>query len=206
MKNKIILLLIVVVLLIIYYPQINSLYNQSDKIIINAGFYGAIVYMLLMIAAIIISPIPSAPLAIISGTIFGPLLGIVYTLVGATVGAVFAFLIARFSLRNWFAKKIKNNSLYLKIDGENGRNLTKIIFVSRLIPYISFDIISYAAGLTEISLLKFTLATFLGMIPIVFLEVYFGALIKPYLVILFTATFVVFVLVTIYQTLKLNDQ
>ncbi len=49
-----------------------------------------------------------------------------------------------------------------------------IILVLRLIPLISFDAISYAAGLSSISFPKFLLATALGMTPGTFLFVYLG--------------------------------
>ncbi len=49
------------------------------------------------------------------------------------------------------------------------------MFVSRLIPFISFDIVSYAAGLTKIKVWRFTLATFAGIIPASFLLARFGS-------------------------------
>jgi hypothetical protein len=49
-------------------------------------------------------------------------------------------------------------------------------FHPELIPFVSFDIISYGAGLTKMSLRNFTLATFLGMLPLTFVYNYFGAI------------------------------
>jgi len=54
--------------------------------------------------------------------------------------------------------------------------LVKIVFVSRLIPFISFDVISYGAGLTRMSLWKFSVATFFGMLPMTFLFAYYGSI------------------------------
>ncbi len=56
------------------------------------------------------------------------------------------------------------------------RLVTKIVFFSRLVPVVSFDIVSYGAGLTRISLKKFTLATFFGMIPLTFTYNYLSSL------------------------------
>lgn len=53
--------------------------------------------------------------------------------------------------------------------------LTKVVFLSRLIPVVSFDIVSYGAGLTAMSLGSFALATFLGMLPLTFVYNYFGS-------------------------------
>ena len=54
------------------------------------------------------------------------------------------------------------------------RNLTFIVFDSRLMPFVSFDILSYAAGLTPITYARFLLATLFGMLPISFLLAHFG--------------------------------
>ena len=50
-----------------------------------------------------------------------------------------------------------------------------MIFLSRLVPLLSFDIVSYGAGLTKISLKAFVLSTFLGMLPLTFIYNYFGS-------------------------------
>lgn len=50
------------------------------------------------------------------------------------------------------------------------------IFVARLIPLTSFDLLSYAAGLTRMRLGPFCLATGLGMAPAIFLSAAAGDL------------------------------
>ena len=49
------------------------------------------------------------------------------------------------------------------------------MLISRLIPFVSFDLVSYGAGLTAMSLWKFALATFVGMLPLTFLYVSTGS-------------------------------
>lgn len=53
--------------------------------------------------------------------------------------------------------------------------LTGVVFFTRLIPVVSFDMASYSAGLTKMSLTRFFLATFLGMLPLTFAYNNFGA-------------------------------
>lgn len=53
--------------------------------------------------------------------------------------------------------------------------LTGVVFITRLIPVVSFDMVSYGAGLTKMSLSWFSLATFLGMLPLTFVYNNFGA-------------------------------
>lgn len=57
------------------------------------------------------------------------------------------------------------------------RFLTKVVFLSRLLPVVSFDVVSYGAGFTKMSLKNFTGATLIGMIPLTFIYNYFGSVI-----------------------------
>ena len=191
---KVAVLLIFILIAILFFSKINSLYNNGESIIKNSGNAAGLIYILMMIVAILIAPIPSSPLAIIGGALFGPWLGMIYTLIGATIGATLAFLIARFFLRDYLSKKLEQNKFYLKIKGKKEKNIARIIFITRLMPHISFDVVSYAAGLTRLNVFTFAIVTFLGMIPIVFLLSFFGSLIQPFLPIVFIIISIFFVL------------
>ena len=52
--------------------------------------------------------------------------------------------------------------------------LTATIFFSRLLPFVSFDMISYAAGLSVIKTWRFALATLIGVVPTAFLMAHLG--------------------------------
>ena len=140
-----------------------------------AGVLAPVLYMLVMASVIVISPLPSMPLSIVAGAFFGPLLGTLYSALGALLGAVASFMIARLLGRE-IVERLLGKHLDLIRVGTKGV-LTKVVFISRLIPFISFDIVSYGAGLTEMSLWRFTLATFLGMLPLTFLYNYYGSVI-----------------------------
>lgn len=74
-------------------------YFKPDRIqvwLADAGVFAPVVYMLIMAAAVVFSPIPSLPLDIAAGSFFGPFMGTVYSVAGALGGAVAGFLIARF--------------------------------------------------------------------------------------------------------------
>jgi len=138
----------------------------------RAGAYGPLLVMALMAGAIVANPIPSAPIALAAGLAYGHTWGTLYVVIGAVTGALIAFSIARLVgheiLSRWFGDKLKVGLL------GSQNTLTSIVFVSRLLPFISFDIVSYAAGLTEITWWRFTLATTAGIIPTSFLLAHFG--------------------------------
>lgn len=142
----------------------------------SVGALAPILYMLVMAAAIVVSPIPSLPLDIMAGAYFGPWLATLYTSIGALIGANISFLIARFLGRALVERLIKFDRVFWEACSES--ILVKIVFVSRLIPFISFDVISYGAGLTRMSLWKFSVATFFGMLPMTFLFAYYGSIFK----------------------------
>ena len=136
------------------------------------GLWGPILVIGLMIFAILISPIPSAPIALAAGAIYGHFWGAIYVAIGAEAGAIAAFSIARFlgydAMHKRFGQQLGNSM----VGSQNA--LTLIVFVSRLLPFISFDIVSYAAGLTPLKLWRFSIATAAGIIPASFLLAHFG--------------------------------
>ncbi|UCG79250.1 MAG: TVP38/TMEM64 family protein [Nitrospirota bacterium] len=139
----------------------------------SAGVFAPAIYMLIMAAAIVVSPIPSLPLDIAAGMVFGPVLGTLYSLVGATAGAMASFSIARYLGSEFVERKISGHIIFCRRCSD--RLMTRVVFFSRLLPFVSFDVVSYGAGLTNMSLTKFAVATFLGMIPLTFVYNYFGA-------------------------------
>ena len=139
----------------------------------QASPFAPFFYMGVMALSIVISPLPSLPLDIAAGLFFGPYWGTLYSVIGATAGAVISFLIARLLGRDLIVRFMGGHIIFCH-DCTN-RILTKIVFLSRLIPFVSFDLISYGAGLTHLSVWKFALATSVGMIPLTFVYNYFGS-------------------------------
>lgn len=148
--------------------------SLAEQYVINAGIWGPVVYMLVMIIAIVVSPIPSSPLAIFAGTVFGLWWGMLWTMIGAILGAVIAFYIARIFGRPLVLRFISEKELSLVENKFPEHHIAWGIFFSRLLPTPFFDAVSYAAGLTHISLKNFFIATSLGLIPLVFVFTYFG--------------------------------
>lgn len=137
------------------------------------GVLGPLVIIFLIALAIIISPIPSAPIALVSGMLYGHTFGTLYVVIGALSGALIAFLIARKLGYDYVNKRISHH-LPVKLVGSQNM-LMMIVFVTRLAPFISFDVISYAAGLTKLTLGRFIIATLTGIIPVSFFLAHLGS-------------------------------
>jgi uncharacterized membrane protein YdjX (TVP38/TMEM64 family) len=159
-----------------------------------------------MIGAILIAPLPTSPLALLAGSVFGPWKGMLYTLLAATLGALAAFLIARYFLGDLARRHLKSYTWYEKIEHAEEWRIALAIAATRLMPHISFDFVSYAAGVTRIRPSLFALATLIGMIPVVFLLSFFGALLQPYIEIALLVLLAAFIVAVFCRARKLKNR
>lgn len=137
------------------------------------GWLGPFAIISLMTLAVVLSPIPSAPIALAAGAVYGHTWGTVYVLAGAEAGSLIAFTIARLLGYKVMQKWLGEHLSFGRLGTQN--MLMGMVFVSRLLPFISFDLVSYAAGLTKLSFWRFALATMAGIIPASFLLAHFGS-------------------------------
>lgn len=139
------------------------------------GFWGPMAVIVMIAGAIVLSPIPSGPIALVAGAVYGPALGTIYVVAGAEAGAIIAFWIARIFGYEFVRRWSRVEPLLEQLRKSRSQNwLMVIVFASRLVPFISFDAISYAAGLTPLAFWRFAVATLIGVVPISFLLTYFG--------------------------------
>ncbi len=173
------LMLFVLALVATYYflqeRGLISIITDADTLkswVNDLGYVGPVTIIAIMAIAVIINPIPSAPIALAAGAVFGHSWGTLYVVAGATIGAAGAFLIAR-SLGQELLTRLFGKKVMLGWLGSQNI-LMGLVFVSRLIPFLSFDLVSYGAGLTQIKTWRFMLATVMGLVPASFLLAHFG--------------------------------
>ncbi len=127
------------------------------------GFWGPIVYVLVLAASVLFAPIPNVPIFIAAGLAWGPVLGTIYSMAGMTLGSAAAFWVARrFGRRHLprlIGRKAAERLDRLAIDAGG-----QVIFWARMLPVVNFDLISFVAGLTAIDFRRFVVASFLGML------------------------------------------
>ncbi len=131
----------------------------------RTGVLAPLVYMVVM-AVTVVTPLPTMPLDFLAGRFFGPVLGTLYSDLGATAGSLVSFQLARWFGRDLVARFFKGHILLCRQC--SNRLMTKLVLLGRLVPVVSFDLISYSAGLTRMSAVKFAVASFLGMLPLTF--------------------------------------
>jgi len=143
-----------------------------DALVARAGIWGPLLIIGLMTVAVVASPLPSAPIAMAAGAAYGHVWGTVQVVIGAELGALIAFGLARV-LGHDVLRRVFGTSVDAGLLGSQNA-LTWTVFASRLMPFISFDIISYAAGLSRLHAWRFALATLAGIIPTSFVLAHFG--------------------------------
>jgi uncharacterized membrane protein YdjX (TVP38/TMEM64 family)/rhodanese-related sulfurtransferase len=153
----------------LYRNQINS--AALETWVKGAGPAGPPLYMVLYAVATVLF-LPGSILTLAGGALFGPVLGTVYSLTGATAGATAAFLIARYLASDWVNRRASG---WIKqvIDGVEQEGWRFVAFV-RLIPLFPFNLLNYVLGLTRISLAQYIVASFVFMFPGALAYTYLG--------------------------------
>ncbi len=154
----------------------NFTVERIEVFVAGFGRFAPLAYILLLAVSIVISQIPNIPLAIAAGMLFGTFWGGLYSVVGGMLGAVSCFFIARFLGITFIKRFIGKIPCFTENCKE--KHLVLLVFLSRLLPFFSFDLVSYCAGLTNIKPRTFLIATFLGMIPMTFLIAHMGETIR----------------------------
>ncbi len=149
-----------------------------------------------------ISIFPSQITTILAGYLFGPLLGLLYSIIGAILGSA-----AVFSLSHAYGKKLAVK-LFEKREMVHFNHYFKqkkewAVFIARVIPIFPNDLVSFTAGLTTISTRNFTLVSTLGFIIQMTILTYFGHSLSERIVnlplIIVTIFVILFVVIVIFR-------
>jgi len=145
------------------------------------GIWGPIAIIGLRLLAALSGVVPSSPVLLAAGATEGIVLGSIYVLIGAQLGALIAFMIGRHlgreavERRGWMDALAKTKFGGWLLDEKTSQNrLMAAVFYCRLIPGINLDALSYVAGVTPIATWRFALATFGALLPYTVLLVAIG--------------------------------
>ena len=139
------------------------------------GVYAGVISFFLMIFQSLAAPLPAFLITFANAAIFGWWQGAVLSWASSMVGAAVCFYIARI-LGRGAVEKLTSKFAMDSFDGFFKRYGTYTILICRLLPFVSFDYISYGAGLTSIGFLSFFLATGIGQLPATLIYSYVGGM------------------------------
>jgi uncharacterized membrane protein YdjX (TVP38/TMEM64 family) len=141
------------------------------------GALGPLALIVFLIAQAVIAPLPSPPLLIAAGYLYGPWAGFAIGWTGLLLGATACFALSRALGRPFAEKFVRADRLAAidrYIDRRTGPTFLSVVSLRVLIPP-AFDAVSYACGLVQLPFHWFALATALGEVPKVASFTYLGA-------------------------------
>lgn len=216
-KNQVRLLLLAVIAgsILVYFtiPQVQDQLNKAFTalgsmnvqsviaLIRSYGVFAAAVSFLLMILQSVAAPIPAFLLTFANAAIFGWLGGAALSWSSAMAGAAVCFFIAKILGRDVVEKLTSKTALH-SVDEFFQRYGKHTILIARLLPFVSFDLVSYAAGLTPMKVVPFLLATGLGQLPATLVYSYIGGMLTGSVKVVVTGLMILFAVVVMGALLK----
>ncbi len=173
-KRLLIAFLIVDLAAAIVFLPFRDWFVQFEEYVKGLGSIGPIAVALVYIVTTVLF-IPGSAITIGAGTLFGLTTGFFVVLVGANLGALCAFLLARTLLRKKVTRWAAGNAKFRSLDRAIGSQGFKMVFLSRLSPAFPFNLLNYLLGLTAVRTGSYVVANLLGMLPGILLYVYIGA-------------------------------
>lgn len=223
-KIIVILLIIGAVASYFFVPAVNSamknivsMFATGDfKVIgefVNSyGPYAMVISFLLMILQSVAAPLPAFLITFANANLFGWWQGAILSWTSAMAGAVLCFFIARILGRD-VVVKLTSHAALKQVDVFFERYGKQSILIARLLPFMSFDIVSYAAGITSVSFWGFFWATGLGQLPATIIYSYVGSMLTggaklfvTGLLILFALSALIFLIRQIYVSKQASKQ
>lgn len=186
-KQRIVALVLIGLFLIVYFavPSFNKGLNHAfatiskldtKAVIVYLRSYGkmaAVVSFILMVLQSIAAPIPAFLITLSNAAIFGWVKGAILSWSSAMAGAAVCFYTAR-ALGRDVVEKLTSKGAMKSVDVFFERYGKYAILICRLLPFVSFDFVSYGAGLTNMSFWSFFVATGIGQLPATIVYSYVG--------------------------------
>ena len=164
----IVLIIISLVLLyFIFFIDNTILYRFVVEFFVNPVYNLEIVGIFLFIAIMglqgLIVPLPSEIVLLGTGMIWGWFLGGIMGIIGSMAAAVLCYYVSRRGGRPLAEKFVGEKAINIADDFIKKHGMMAII-ITRFIPFIPFDVISYTSGLVDIDVKKYLIGTLIGSI------------------------------------------
>ncbi len=156
------------------YLSFTALAEHRERLcefVAHGGVGAAIAFVLAYAGLVALSVPASALLTMTSGFLFGPWLGTLYALIGATIGATVVYIAARAGLAGLVERA---GPRARRLEAGFREDALSYLLVLRLVPVFPFWLVNLAAGAVGMRLWVYVLATFFGMAPTSFIYASLG--------------------------------
>lgn len=187
--TKLYILAVLAILCLVYFlvPSVNAYVNQVASVLGSAnvdtvvafirsyGAYAMVFSFALMVFQSVLAPLPAFLITFANAAIFGWWQGAILSWTSSMAGAALCFYLAR-ALGRDTVEKYAGKGALASVEGYFEKYGSRTILVCRLLPFVSFDAISYFAGLTPIKFWPFFIATGVGQLPATIIYSYVGGM------------------------------
>lgn len=187
--TKLYILAVLVALCLVYFlvPPVNAYVNRVASVLGSAnvdavvefirsyGAYAMVFSFALMVFQSVLAPLPAFLITFANAAIFGWWQGAILSWTSSMAGAALCFYLAR-ALGRDTVEKYAGKGALASVEGYFEKYGSRTILVCRLLPFVSFDAISYFAGLTPIKFWPFFIATGVGQLPATIIYSYVGGM------------------------------
>ncbi|HEY3383504.1 MAG TPA: VTT domain-containing protein [Vicinamibacterales bacterium] len=149
---------------------------QLVSLIRESGAWGVLLFVAVY-AVSAVALLPGSVLTMLAGFVYGPIYGLLVVVPASLLGATCSFLLGRTILRDWVRRKMAKSPRTRALDEAVDRDAFTLVLLLRLSPLVPFNVLNYALSLSGLSLRRFVVATVLGEIPGGWLYVYLGSLV-----------------------------
>ena len=170
--------------------------------ILSFGIWAPVISFFLMIFQAIAAPLPAFLITFANAALFGWVNGAILSWTSSMVGAALCFYIAKFLGRNT-VESITSKFALNKVDDFFDKYGKHTILIARLLPFMSFDLVSYAAGLTSMSFISFFIATGIGQLPATIVYSYVGEMLTGGAKLMMTGLLTLFALSILIYVIKM---
>lgn len=176
-------------------------FSAASEFMAQYGPAAAAVSFLLMVFQSVIAPLPAFLITIANANLFGWWQGAILSWASAMAGAALCFWIARVVGREAVEKLAGKNGIR-QMEEFFQRHGTQSVLIARLLPFVSFDWVSYFAGLTSMRFWSFFLATGLGQLPATIVYSYVGGMLTGGAKLLMTGLLILFALAILVVVIR----
>ncbi|WP_099827090.1 TVP38/TMEM64 family protein [Oceaniglobus indicus] len=133
----------------------------------DANYIASVLFFIAAYIVIVGFSLPGATIATLTGGfLFATFPGVLFNVIGATLGAIGLFLAARWGLGDRLAARMEaGDGLVKRIKAGIDANQWSMLFLIRLMPAVPFFVANIVPALVGVSLSRFAVSTFLGIIP-----------------------------------------
>ena len=188
-RTRLGLLLVIALFLAVYLfvPPVNDAVNQAVSVLGSADLDAVADYIrsfgpwamafsfVLMVFSSLLAPLPAFMITLSNAAIFGWWQGAILSWSSAMAGAALCFAVSRILGRD-VVEKLAGKGALSSVEGYFKKYGTRTILVCRLLPFVSFDAVSYFAGLTPMGFWAFFIATGIGQTPATIVYSYVGGM------------------------------